>query len=154
VKSFTDLPSFTVGFLLFEACFFDEFDEGLRGAVTNRRFVGVHFDEGIVDAESDEGGDDVLYSVDADGAGGKGGGAFDSFDTVNVYVDEGFVGEVDTSEFKAVAFWGRVNGEGDFFASVEGGAFEAGGVGERVFFLSRHGWFIRVKILESSSNRE
>lgn len=121
-----DFPDFTGDALFFEAGFFDELDVGTGGAVADGGLVGVHFDEGIVHAEADEGREDVLDGVDTHGAFGEGGGAFDGLDFRDAGVDEGLVGEIDAAELEAVAFGGGFQSEGDFFSGVEGGAFEGG----------------------------
>ena len=61
----------------------------------------------------------MLDGVNADGAFGEGGGAFDGLDFGDAGVNEGLVGEVDTPEFEAVAFRSGFQGEGDFFSGVE-----------------------------------
>ena len=124
-----DFPGFARGVLGNDAGFFDEFDEGFRGAVADGGFVGVHLDDGIVDAESAEGGEDVLDGVNLDGAFGESGGAFDGLDFVDVGIDEGLVGDIDAAEFEAVVFRGGLEGEGDLASGVERGAFEGGGTG-------------------------
>lgn len=114
-----DFPDFSRGGLFFEAGFLDEFDIGARGAIADGRFVGVHLDEGVVDSEANEGGEDMLDGVNADGAFGEGGGAFDGLDFGDAGVDEGFVGEVDAAELEAVAFGSGLQSESDFFSGVE-----------------------------------
>ena len=117
--------------------FLMQFDEGLRRAVADRRLVGVHLDEGVVDAHAGEGGDDVLDGVHLDRAFGEGGGALDGLDVVDIGVDEGLVGEVDAAELEAV-FRCRLQGQGDLFAGVERGSREGGGAGEGLLFVARH----------------
>ncbi len=126
MDGFADFPDFPWDGLFEDAGFFDEFDVGPGGAIADGGLIGIHFYEGIINAEADEGGEDVLYGVDADGALGKGGGALDGLDFGDAGVDEGLVGEVDAAEFEAVAFWGGLQCESDFCSGVEGGAFEGG----------------------------
>lgn len=145
VDRFTDFPGFTGLVLRFEASLFDEFDVWFGGAVSDGRLVGIHLDEGIVDAHAGEGGDDVFDGVDADGADGEGGGSLDCFDPVDVGVDEGFVGKVDTAEFESVAAGGGTDGEGDLFAGVEGGPLQRGGGGEGVFHVARHAGIVNFE---------
>jgi len=125
----TDFPGFTRGVLGEDAGFLDQFDEGLRRAVADRWLVGVHLDDGIVNAEAAEGGEDVLDGVNLDGAFGEGCGAFDGLDFVDIGIDEGLVGDIDAAELEAVVFRGGLEGEGDLASGVERGAFESGGTG-------------------------
>ena len=141
VDGLADFPDFTRDGLLFETGFFNEFDVGARGAIADGGFVGVHFDEGIVDAEADEGGEDMLDGVDADGAFGESSGTFDGLDLGDTGVDEGLVREGDAAEFEAVAFGGGFESEGNFFSSVEGGTFEGGFGCQRVLHVGHERGF-------------
>ena len=129
MNGFADFPGFTWGALGDDAGFLDEFDEGLCGAIADGGFVGVHFDDGIVDAEAAKGGEDMFDGVDLDGAFGEGGGALDGLDLVDVGIDEGLVGDVDAAELEAVVFGGGLEGEADLASGVERGAFKGGGTG-------------------------
>lgn len=104
MNGLTDFPDFTRGGLFFEAGFFDELDVRARGAVTDWWFIGVHFNEGVVDSHTDQGGEDVLDGVNADRTFGKGGCTLDGLDFRDTGINEGLVGEVDTPELEAVAF--------------------------------------------------
>lgn len=119
VNGLADFPNFAGDGLFLDAGFFDKLDVGAGGAIADGGLVGVHFDEGIVDAKTDEGGEDVFDGVDADGSLGEGGGAFDGLDFGDAGVDEGLVGEVNAAEFEAVAFGGGFESKGDFFSGVE-----------------------------------
>ena len=141
VDGLADFPDLAGDGLFLEAGFFNQFDVGAGGAIADGGLVGVHFDEGIVDTESDEGGEDVFDGVDADGAFGKGGGAFDGLDFGDAGVDEGLVGEVNAAEFEAVAFGSGFKSEGDFFSGVEGGAFEGGFGCQRVLHVGHERGF-------------
>lgn len=77
----------------------------------------------------------MLDGVNADGAFGEGGGAFDGLDFGDAGVDEGFVGEVDAAEFEAMAFGSGLQSESDFFSGVEGGSFESGFGSQRVLHV-------------------
>jgi hypothetical protein len=57
--------------------------------------------------------------MNADGTFSKSGCALNSLDFRDTGVDEGLVGEVDTSELKAVTFRSGFQGEGDFFSGVK-----------------------------------
>jgi len=138
VDGFADFPDLARGGLGDDAGFFDEFDEGARGAVTDGGLVGVHFDEGVVDAHASECGEDVFDGVHLDGAFGEGGGALDGLHFVGVCGDERLVREVDAAELEAVAFGGGFEGEGDLGSGVEGGAFKGGRACERVLNVGGH----------------
>lgn len=138
VDGLADFPDFAWDALFLKAGFFDELDVGAGGSIADGGLVGVHFDEGIVHSEADEGGEDVFDGVDADGAFGEGGGAFDGLDFGDAGIDEGFVGEIDAAEFEAVAFGGGFESEGDFFSGVQRGAFEGGFGRQRVLHVG-HG---------------
>ena len=51
-------------------------------------------------------------------------------------IDEGLVRQINAAEFETVAFRGGFEGEGDFRAGVERGAFESGRAGEGVLKVS------------------
>lgn len=138
VDGFTDVPGFAGGILGFETGFLDELHEGSGRAVGDGGFVGVHFDEGVVDAHADESGENVFDGVNAVGADGESGGAFDGFDEVDVGGDERFVGKVDAAEDEAVVDGSGFESEGHFLAGVEGGAFEGGSGSEGVLHVG-HG---------------
>ena len=61
----------------------------------------------------------MLDGVNADGTFGKSGCALDCLDFRDTGVNEGLVGEVDTSELKTVTFRSGFQGVGDFFSGVK-----------------------------------
>ena len=83
----------------------------------------------------------MLDGVDTDGAFSKSGSALDGLDLGDAGIDKGFIGEVDTTKFKTVAFGGRLECECDFFSCVEGGSFESGFARQCVLHV-RHGGFL------------
>lgn len=99
-----NFPNFTGNGLFLETGFINKLDEGGGGAVANRRFVGVHFDQGIIDPHAHEGREDVFDSVYPDRAFGEGRGALNRLHFGDVGIDERFVGEIDAAESEAMAF--------------------------------------------------
>lgn len=135
VDGFADFVDRAESVLFLDAGGFDALDVGGGGAVADGRLVGVHFDEGVVDAHACEGGDDMLDGMDLDGAFCESGGAFDHLDLFDAGGDEGLVLEVHATEFDSVAGRGGLHGEGDLGTGVEGGACEGGWFGQRLLVI-------------------
>lgn len=64
VDRLADFPGLAAHVLCFAAGLLDEFHEGFGGAITDRRFIGIHFDQGVVHPHPGQGGDDVFDGVD------------------------------------------------------------------------------------------
>ena len=79
-----------------------------------------------------ERGEHVLDGLHLHRAFGDGGGALDRFDVLDARIDRRLVREVDPFELRPAVRRGGTQGEGDFFAGMQGGAGEAGGPGERL----------------------
>ena len=126
------------GGLFGDAGFLDEGEVGEGASVADGGLIGVHLDEGVIDAEASEGGEDMFDGLDFDAAVGDGGGAFDGFDVVDTGVDDGLIGEIGAAEFSSVIWGCGVEGEGDVFARVKGDAGEGGGALESMLELG-HG---------------
>ena len=86
----------------------------------------------------------MLDGVNAVGADGKSGGSFDSLDEIHVGGNERLVGQIDSAEDKSVILGSRFEGEGDFFPSMQGGAFERRGRGESVLHVGHGGRLMRT----------
>jgi hypothetical protein len=108
----------------------DQFDKRRGAAVADGRLVGVHLDDGVIDAEAGQRGEDMLDGLHLYVALGDGGGALDGFDVLDAGVDGRLVGEIAPAEFAARARRGGVQGEGDLLPGVESGAREGGAFGE------------------------
>ena len=119
-----DFPCFL---LLLKARFFDQLDVREGTAVHDWRLVGIHLDDGIVDAHAGQGGDDVLDGVHIHAAFGDGGGALDFLHLLGEGRDEGLVLQVDAAEFEPEVIRGRLEREGHLLTGVQGGACQRGG---------------------------
>ena len=92
MERLADVPGLAGGFLFLNASFLNQGDKGSGGAVGDGGLVGIHLDEGVVDAHADQRGEDVFDGVDAVGADGEGGGALDGLHKINISGDERLVG--------------------------------------------------------------
>ena len=91
VEGFAHLEHPARGILRRVAAAADQLDVGLRAAVADGRLVGVHFDQGVVDAHAHERAEDVLDGVDLHAAVAEGGGALDGLHVVDVGIDDRLV---------------------------------------------------------------
>ncbi len=105
--------------LLYDAGLFDELDKRLGTAIDNRRFVGVHLDDGIVHSHASQGRDDVLHCVHIDAAISDGGCTFDLLHLFNQSWNEWFILKIDTAEFEAEIFRSGLEGQRDLFTCVK-----------------------------------
>ena len=105
-----DFPNLAGRALGRDSRLFDKFDKRPRRAIADGRFVGIHFDEGIVDTHAAERGDHVFDGVDLDGALGQGSGTLNGLDLFHIRADEWLVGQIDATKLQAVALWCRAEG--------------------------------------------
>lgn len=120
--------------LIDDARLMDERRERTRGAVDDRRFGGIEFDDGVVDAHAAERGEHVLDRVQLDGVGGDGRLALQVGDHFRDRPDLGFAEKVDAAEDEAGVGGARFEGQGDLLAGVEGLAFDRGFFSEGALF--------------------
>ena len=118
--------------------FLMQLDEGPRRAVADRRLVGVHLDERVVDAHAGEGGDDVLDGVDLDRALGEGGGALDGLDLVDAASMNGWSGRSMRRNLKPWLAGAGLRVSVTFSPVWREVPFEGGGAGEGVLLVARH----------------
>ena len=116
--------------LLDDAGLLDQGNIGGCAAVAYRRLVRVHLDEGIVDAEPCQGREDMLNGLDLGISLNERGGPLDSLHIIDQGIHDRFVRQVGAAEFVAVPRRCWVDGEGDVAAVVQGGAAQAGRLGE------------------------
>lgn len=78
--------------------------------------------------------------------------AFDQFHILGAGIDDRLIGKVGASEFVAVIFWGRVDGEGNIFTCVQRSAFERRGRCESSLFF--HGLIKGSLVWSMGKSRE
>ena len=122
--------------LLGDAGFLDAFDIGPGRAITDRRLVGVHFDDGIVHSHADEGGDDVLDGVNLDRTLGERRGPLHGLHIGDVSVDERLVVQINAAKFDSMPGRRGFHRQRDLLTGMEGGAGEGRGGGKSLLILS------------------
>jgi len=137
---FEDAEVLALAALALEAGGVDGLDVGVGGAVEDGDFEVVDFYDDVVDAEADEGGEEVLGGGDEDALAHEGGGVGDFGDVASGGGDLEVV-EVGAAEDDAGAGGRGDEAEGDFGAGVEAYAAEVqrGGDGLLVLGFGRQG---------------
>ncbi len=92
VDGLPDFVNFSWFVLGLDAGFFDELDVGTGGTVADGRLVGVHFNDGVVNAHTAECREDMLDGVHFDRAFCQSGRPFDGLHLVHVCLDKWLVG--------------------------------------------------------------
>ena len=113
-------------FLFHNAGALDQFHVGSGGTVPDGRFVGVHFNDGVVNAHAREGGKNVFHGVYLDGAFRQAGGALHGLHLLHVRVDEGLVRNIHPAEFNAEVGGGRLQGQGNGLSRMQRGTGQRG----------------------------
>jgi ABC-type glutathione transport system ATPase component len=108
--------------LLDEARLLDQRDIRRRAAIADRRFVRVHFDQGVVDAETGEGGKDVLHGVHFDVAFNQSCRALDGADVGGQCINGRLVCKIGAAELETVIGRGGADGQCHFLPGMQGDA--------------------------------
>ena len=119
VHRFAHVEKFSRRFLRNDAGFLDQIDIRLRAAVTNRRFVCVHFHDSVVHAHRRERGEDMLDCVHSHRAFADGRRALDGLQIFDLRVNRRLVLQILAFEFDPVIDWRGLKFERDFFAGVQ-----------------------------------
>ena len=119
VNRLADFKDPARGFLLDHAGCLDAFDEGERAAVPDRRLVGIHFHESIVDSHPDEGGDNMFDSMHFDAPLRQGGGTLNLLDLVDVGGNERLILKVNPSKIDPGIGISWVHGESDLRSGMK-----------------------------------
>ena len=122
VKEFSRL------FLRGYAGFLDKIDISSRAAVADRRFICVHFNNGVVYAHRPQRAQHVLDCVDAHGAFAYRCGALNCFQVRDVCVDGRLVLQILTPELNSVIRRRGMEFKRDLFACVQRCAAQTGGL--------------------------
>src|SRR5438552_8180537 len=123
--------------LRYYAGFLDEIDIRLRAAVTNRRFVCVHFHHSVVHTHRPKRGQDMLDCMHSHRAFADSRGALYGLQIFDLRVNRRLVLQILAFEFDPVIDWRGLKLQGDFFARVQCGATKAGGFAKRVLKFGR-----------------
>ena len=115
--------------LVDDARFADQGDIGGRASIADRGFIGVHLDEGVVHPEPGKSREDMLDGLDLGIPLDQCSRALDGLHMVGEGIDDRLVRQVGAAELVPVTGGGRVDGEGDVAAVVQGTAGEGGGCG-------------------------
>ncbi len=110
-------------------------DVGAGGAIEDGELEIVEFDDDVVDAHADEGGEQVFGGGDEDALAHEAGGVGDLGDVATGSGDLEVV-EVGAAEDDSGAGGGREQAHGDRSAAVEADAGEVEGLGDGLFVVS------------------
>ena len=109
----------------------------MRAAVADRRFVCVHFHDGVVHAHRPKRGEYVLDGMHADGAFAYRRGALDHLQILDLRIDGWLVLQIFTFEFDSVVHRCGMKFERDLFARVQRGASKPGNFAKRLLKFGR-----------------
>ena len=125
-ERFGDLDITTIRILSDDACLLDECDVGRGTTITDRRLIGIHLNEGIIDSHARESGKNMLDGVYLHRPLNQRGGPLDGLHVTSCGVYHRFIRKVDSLEFVTMTNGCWQDGEGHIFAGVKGAARKAG----------------------------
>ena len=105
---------------------FDQFHVGSGGAVADGGFVGIHLNDGIINAHARQGGKDMFHGVHLYGTFRQAGGPFDGLHFFHVRIDEGLVRQIHAAELDAEVGGGRLQGQGDGLSRMQRSSGQGG----------------------------
>ena len=101
---------------------------GCGASISDRRLVGIHLDKGVIDPKAGKGGENMLNGLDLRIPLDECRCPFDRLHVVDQSIHNRLVGQIRATEFITVSGGGRVDGECDVSAVMQGAAGEAGGL--------------------------